>query len=152
MPSKSDVFTVNLRMGPDEPDDPAADLILLAVGRAIAAWTIVEYELSAVYLEAAHPGAPSASGLAAFGAIKNFKERLEITSVALKTSLDASDPTHFSVLSEWGALYFALDKLAERRNKIAHGAVVRGRFGKPSLTPYWVPYLTMATLVRRPTS
>lgn len=106
------------RLYPNLPKQSQVKTFHAAVGRAIAAWQIVEGSLYEVYRASTGAQRPGAEA-AAFFAVPSFRTKLNLTSAAVEFTL--YDQT--ARLEQWNTLRNRAGKKSDRRNQIAHGAV-----------------------------
>lgn len=106
-----------------------------AVGRAITQWSFVEYELAKFFTLAIGAGAVTIDFLdepvfvadkaanAAFYAIENWRTKLQVVDAAvLAYPHDTADRD--ALARKWGKLSDKANKLARRRNRLAHWFVL----------------------------
>ena len=127
--------------------DDNGDELATAVGNALGAWTILEFQLSIVYLAAAHPHGFPMGAPAAFASVISFRGRLEMISALLVHSLDANKATHTDLIEKWEKRAKALGKLCTRRNEIAHGVSIIVRDPPRPEIRGWTPHLNYTSFV-----
>lgn len=106
------------RLYPDYPKESQIKTFYAALGRAIAAWQIVETYLYEVYRASTRAQRPGAEACAFFS-VPAFRAKLNLTSAAVKFVLHG----RATLLKEWGRLYNHAAETSVQRNRIAHGAV-----------------------------
>lgn len=89
------------------------------LGRAIAAWQLVETMLSQVYVAAIWPAIPQAL-MASFHAVQTFNGKLTLTDAAVRYVL--KDPAQ-PLGEAWSNLWGRLQEKNDRRNHFAHYSV-----------------------------
>lgn len=98
-------------MRPEEEEDLR---FFAAIGRCVTAWSHVEDELAAVYMEAI--GAPlSAPAFAAFYAVQSPEVKISIVNSAVSLRLQEGP-----MLNRWKGFYNRASKRRKTRNSIAH--------------------------------
>ena len=113
--------------------DPLRDPIYIAVGRAIEEWSWVETNL-AILLEGLMWHGRSDLVGPAFHAVVNFNSKLKMVDTVAQRVLTAKR------LDGWNTLRNRISKKADKRNEIAHSAIVMHGRTAPlvaRLHPYW---------------
>lgn len=106
-----------------------------ALGRAISAWGSIEGHLSLIF-ERAVTARRSSAASAAFSAILSYEAQLAMTDAAMKVTFSKSAET----IEQKKMLRKRIDKLRPRRNKIAHGQIVRQLKGNEPMTIRFMPF------------
>jgi hypothetical protein len=110
-----------------------------ALGAAISAWGGIEGSLSLIFQRAVGRHR-NVAGSAAFSAVLSYEAQLSMTNAAVQATF-ARDP---ELLAEWKALAKRIDKLRPRRNKLAHGQIVRETImGKRLTKTRFLPFFHM---------
>jgi hypothetical protein len=97
------------------------------LGRAIAAWQMVEGILFIIFRELVRPGPLEGARplSAAFHTAPSFRGRLDMTNAAAKEAMPEN------LFEEWKKLYTRTIYRAKRRNVVAHSVVAFEPFAKP---------------------
>jgi hypothetical protein len=97
-----------------------------ALGSAISAWSGIEAELCGLFAFAVCNGKNMQPAVEAFCAVRSAEVQLAMTSAAIMSALYKRTDE----LAHWDELKKRIDKLRERRNKLAHGQIVRVESGE----------------------
>jgi len=95
-----------------------------ALGGAISAWARIEGELCNLFAFAVCNRNNMMPAIEAFCSVHSAEVQIDMTSAAITSALYKTDE-----LAHWKELKRRVDKLRERRNKLAHGQIVRVETG-----------------------
>jgi hypothetical protein len=117
------VHDLELRVASRSSPTREADPFYTELGRAIAAWQVVELGLSFIFLAAVSPKNQGAAG-AAFEAVRTTDGKLEMVDAALQATLKKSG-TEDELWKKWRSSFNRAKELGkEKRNRFAHYLVL----------------------------